>query len=192
MGCYRQCGRWKKHTKKVLYQRMCSEEIMIPKMILKKNLFLQNTTNTWAIQITMCCFEKSYDYRSESFRELLKTHVCSTGCLLQLLLFRLPQKSAPFHCPRADKLQEGAALGGTKLVLLPLVVRAPFRAARRSGSCYSHKIIKSNARKVRTACTHGAGEKAAKWKPSLLAAAITHAVPTQQLIPRLAKIKEWT
>lgn len=190
MWCYLQCGRWKKHTKKVLYQRMCSEEIMIPKMILKKNLFLQNTTNTCAIQLTMCCFKKSYDYRSESFRELLKTQVCSTGCLLQLLLFRLPQKSAPFHCPRANKLQEGAALRGTKLVR-PLVVRAPFRAARRSGSCYSHKIIKSNAREVPTACTHGAGEKAAKWKPSLLAAAITHAMPTQQLIPTLAKIKGW-
>lgn len=190
MWYYLQCGRWKKHTKKVLYQRMCSEEIMIPKIILKKNLFLQNNTNTWAIQLTMCCFKKSYDYRSESFRELLKNHVCSTGCLLQLLLFRLPQKSAPFHWPRTDKLQEGAALGGTKLVLLPL--RAPFRAARRSGSCYSHKIIKSNAREVPTACTHGAGEKAAKWKPSLLAAAITHAMPTQQLIPRLAKIKGWT
>lgn len=191
MWCYLQCGRWKKHTKKVLYQRMCSEEIMIPKMILKKNLFLQNTTNMWAIQLTMCCFKKSYDYRSESFRELLKTQVCSTGCLLQLLLFRLPQKSAPFHCPRAKKLQEGAALRGTKLVR-PLVVRAPFRAARRSGSCYSHKIIKSNAREVPTACTHGAGEKAAKWKPFLLAAAITHAMPTQQLIPRLAKIKGWS
>lgn len=56
----------------------------------------------------------------------------------------------------------GGSCPGTKLVLLPLVVRAPFRAARRSGSCRSHKIIKPNAREAPTARTHGAGEKAAK------------------------------